>query len=959
MFLYRLFFFIFLLITFIPVYPSQYKATFVDLMTSLNAVDKDSSFYLANLSFESDVPFSQEEFLYLTGLNKDKFFTVKDLYKAYKSLMYKKRFNKIEIEVCQDKQGKNIHFKLIGNWIFKRLVLRNIWFDKDQYTNLYLQQPGDVFDLSLHEESVRTLKKYMHDSGYFNGTVGDELIYKKRDKTILVKLSIKNKRCFDIANIKFEVCAQGGIEELDQALMNKFGWRLSGKDYSKKLLLKQVENIRNFFKKKGFLSCHISVKRLINNLDHKVDLVFNIKLGKKKVLKFLGNEFFTDKQLRQEFLGKDFPDWLFKTEIIAQHLLYEYRKRGFWGSVVYYKQEGSVLTFDIKENLPIIINNIKIKDSQTGSLINKNNFFDNLLSKKEFDEKLLQEGIEKLKNYYLTQGFWDFTITDKKFEKQSQNECSIILFVSPGKQRFWGGFKIDDFTYLEKTDFLKKYSYDTKDELIPFNYYWLQEQKSFLIRHFQSKSYWYVYVYPELDTYFDEQHEVTKAFVTWKVTLGPRIRFGKVLVRGNSRLPFDRIIKELRFSEGDLWDRKKIDLSRSSLKKLDIFKDVQLQPYKLSKDKSERKQPLVLTLVDDDPVQAKLRLGYFLTSKNFLFKRESTYKVGGSIVIKNITNNADKLLFNADFTRFERKVNFDYQQPDPLGFSFKDFFLMGRLKAYTNKYIHPVEIGQSGSAFEATQHGFSLGLNSEYRKAHFWGISLGNEWINTSRVRGDLNFDPDMVNRTLPYFFIEPNFIIDKLDDKINVKKGSLTFFALRFMIPENTGEVTGKLMFEQSLFYPVFNDFIGCLRIRLGHVFRQEFDQVQPIERFYLGGPYSVRGYEKDAIPPLGVLVETNPDGVTETLYTIQGGSSMINGNAEIRFPIYKAFGGVVFQDIGVLSQTGFSGFRGKWYPATGFGFRYQTPIGALRFDIGWKWKHRLVGDSAYAWYLTLGQAF
>lgn len=84
-----------------------------------------------------------------------------------------------------------------------------------------------------------------------------------------------------------------------------------------------------------------------------------------------------------------------------------------------------------------------------------------------------------------------------------------------------------------------------------------------------------------------------------------------------------------------------------------------------------------------------------------------------------------------------------------------------------------------------------------------------------------------------------------------------------------------------------------------------------------------------------------------------------MINGNLEARFPIYKSFKGVIFQDIGVLSQSGFSGFKGKWYPSSGFGFRYKTPIGPLRFDIGWKWKKRLKGDTPYAWYLTLGEAF
>ena len=84
-----------------------------------------------------------------------------------------------------------------------------------------------------------------------------------------------------------------------------------------------------------------------------------------------------------------------------------------------------------------------------------------------------------------------------------------------------------------------------------------------------------------------------------------------------------------------------------------------------------------------------------------------------------------------------------------------------------------------------------------------------------------------------------------------------------------------------------------------------------------------------------------------------------MVNANAEIRFPIYKSFGGVLFQDIGVLSQEGVGGLSKHWYPTSGFGLRYKTPIGSLRFDIGWKWKRFTQEESMYAWYLTLGQAF
>ncbi len=85
-----------------------------------------------------------------------------------------------------------------------------------------------------------------------------------------------------------------------------------------------------------------------------------------------------------------------------------------------------------------------------------------------------------------------------------------------------------------------------------------------------------------------------------------------------------------------------------------------------------------------------------------------------------------------------------------------------------------------------------------------------------------------------------------------------------------------------------------------------------------------------------------------------------MLNGNLELRFPLLGEFGGVLFQDVGILSGDNFADFKAENLLAgTGFGFRYNTPIGPLRFDIGWKWRITAPTERSFAWFLTLGQAF
>ncbi len=85
-----------------------------------------------------------------------------------------------------------------------------------------------------------------------------------------------------------------------------------------------------------------------------------------------------------------------------------------------------------------------------------------------------------------------------------------------------------------------------------------------------------------------------------------------------------------------------------------------------------------------------------------------------------------------------------------------------------------------------------------------------------------------------------------------------------------------------------------------------------------------------------------------------------MASLNAEVRFSLYDRLGGVVFIDGGILTQNRFADIAAnRWFGASGFGIRWGTPLGPIRFDIGWKWRKRDPQDTSYAFFLTMGQAF
>jgi outer membrane protein assembly complex protein YaeT len=942
--------------------------TFKATNKALNESD-ETSFYLEKASFKTDVPFTLEEFEYLANLQPNTFVNKLDVQRAYRNLMGKKRFSGININMLDGINGKHLVFDLEGQWLLKNIKVTGFLFGKYEYGAQYLQQPGDVFDVNLHEESLKVLQSFLHNQGYFDAIVEDELDYNQLDKTIIIKLNIARGKRYHINKINISHSVVGNTADLLKSIIH------GAQEEYKELFLKPfyateyLTKIANTLKVKllheGFEQPRITRKKSFNFERKLVNIDFNIEAGTRKIVHFYGNTSLSTEIIKKAILDDEQPGWLFSPDIICEQIIHEYEHRGFADTVVRCEKKDDTYTFIINEGKPIVLEAIEIKHADTLTTEDTSYFWQELVGKEFFDQTLLNQKLQDFKHLYEKNGYWDFSIIDQQSRINELTGKQIItIFISKGSQRLWAGLEIKNCPELALLDGLKKFNLRNKQQLIPFNRAWLSEQKIILLNHFQQKGYWHADVQSELSELpvkesTNKDKAIKNIFVSWIIRPGQQITFGKIIISGNSKLPFNRIKNEIKFSEGDIWSKEKIDLTRKKLKRLDVFKRVQVQPHQGS---AKHQKPLVITLADEDSFEIRFRAGVYVPSSAFSsnakFHEEVTGKVGTSASIRNPSNRADKATFDADWSNFERKINLEYQQPSLLNLP-----LLGKIKLYTNNFTHPLHISNSHSAYQAHQTGGLIALSEEFKEHYFVGFNIGNEWIKTSDVIGNIKFDPTLLNKFMRYIFIEPTATVDHLDDKINTTRGTFSFASCKLMIPTQISDYSVRLTLEQSAFYSIYEDIVLACRLRLGHIFRRNFDGIMPIERFFLGGPNSVRGYEKDSVPPIGKSIITrtvNGAATPVTEYTIQGGSSMLNTNFEVRFPILKKrIQGVVFQDIGALSQTNMIGLTQNWYPATGLGLRFKTPVGPLRFDIGWKWKKRFIDDSCVAWYLTLGEAF
>ena len=135
--------------------------------------------------------------------------------------------------------------------------------------------------------------------------------------------------------------------------------------------------------------------------------------------------------------------------------------------------------------------------------------------------------------------------------------------------------------------------------------------------------------------------------------------------------------------------------------------------------------------------------------------------------------------------------------------------------------------------------------------------------------------------------------------------------------------------------------------------------DVLHPRMLFYAGGSQSVRGYRENQLGPRVLRVRAadlvasgcsdasiaggscDPNAVPAGAFSPQpvGATALLEGSVELRKRFVWRLGGVLFAD-GAVIGPGAGTLSAEHVTAVtpGVGLRYETPVGALRLDAGWR---------------------
>lgn len=172
------------------------------------------------------------------------------------------------------------------------------------------------------------------------------------------------------------------------------------------------------------------------------------------------------------------------------------------------------------------------------------------------------------------------------------------------------------------------------------------------------------------------------------------------------------------------------------------------------------------------------------------------------------------------------------------------------------------------------------------------------------------------------------------------------------------------KFLSQSAYYRPITKNLTWANNLRLGLEQEIASSRVPLSEEFFSGGSDTLRGFPIDGAGPQRPVVACGNQSDPSTCSTISvpvGGDMLLVLNSELRFPIplKDGLGAAVFYDGGnVYSKINLPLLAEKYTNSVGFGLRYNTPVGPVRFDIG-HLVNPIAGISSVQFFLTLGQAF
>ncbi len=597
-----------------------------------------------------------------------------------------------------------------------------------------------------------------------------------------------------------------------------------------------------------------------------------------------------------------------------------------------------------------------------------------LSSNDTYDPDRLAYDQQKLRQFYLTQGYADFRVVSSVAELTPDGRDFIVTYVLDEGQRYKFG-KVDlesQIRDIKAQDFKALIAIKSGD--------WYNAQKiEDTVEGLSETAGLLGYAFAEVRPNFDRDKDKLEMNVTFQIGEAPRVYVERLQVNGNTITTDNVIRREFRLAEGDAFNSIKVKRTRDRIQSLGFFQD----KFEIEQKQGSAPDKIVLEANVQERPTGELQLSAgFSSLERFILSL--------SVRQRNFRGRGQELRASANISSFSKSIEAGFTEPYlfgknlALGFDIfrRDFRSFNQLGTQRNTTYTQVSTGfQVRTGFPLTE---------------FWAAS----------IRYGLSFEQVGLDEAL--FFtngvcdplLAGRFLCDALGNRIISSVGySLIFNNLnnarrpsagqRFTFSQDiAGLPIGQKYVRSRLNYDWYQRLFGSgfvLNIggEAGAVFGYGGQEVLLTDRFFLGQP-QMRGFDIRGVGPRVLRFQLRPDGTVDPDAAVArrqaqddalGGKFYYLARIEIQIPLGSAGEELgirpsIFTDVGALwgvrrpvlscrtpsglgqiqldgrscepARDGVSGFNERFFGdspqprlSVGIGAAWNSPFGPFRFDL------------------------
>lgn len=364
-----------------------------------------------------------------------------------------------------------------------------------------------------------------------------------------------------------------------------------------------IDTLEDDLKDIGFVQSQMNIKKIDHSEDKRsCDVFISGYLGKKieyKIIDDTSHFSFNDYLKGGKYASIDFH--INDPDIMREEIIKLYHSKGYEQvevskpEIIEKNEQQIVCIFNVTAGPQFIISDVIFEGARQFSkdellgVLGITNFWNIPIP---LNREEINQSIDKLEKYYISQGFWDAKILTPRITKNAATfSAQIVFIIKEGKKRILNEIFLEGHSYFTKEQINDQIQLNKTEELTKEKINQIEEN----IRSMYLKN-GFLYAKAFINLIPKTRSDIISIDLKIQIKENKRVKIGSVRISGLVKTKREVVEREIKFKQGDWYDPDLINQTRKSLTALGIFSSIQISATQTS---AQSDQPNAINLLID------------------------------------------------------------------------------------------------------------------------------------------------------------------------------------------------------------------------------------------------------------------------------------------------------------------------------------------------------------------------